>query len=197
MLSARLYRAVGIVLLPPAVLGACQVSQDPRDGGFISGVAGITSGSYQQRIDTREGELRSLADMRTTMQRRLEDVDAERRSAQSEARSLRATLDELARQAEKSRRELAALQNARQVRKERLAELLEQQQSITREVVAIQQRNTAMIQTSTSTPAPAPAPVGAPSIDRSMAEDKAKTQDLAARQRVLDNAIAEFRKPGK
>lgn len=36
------------------LLSACTVSDDPADGGFVSGVAGITSGSYQARVDTLE-----------------------------------------------------------------------------------------------------------------------------------------------
>ncbi len=35
-------------------VGACETSQNPADGGFVSGVAGIGSGAYDQRITDRE-----------------------------------------------------------------------------------------------------------------------------------------------
>ncbi len=43
-------------LIIAAALGltACQTSSNPADGGFINGVSGLASGTYQQRIDNKQ-----------------------------------------------------------------------------------------------------------------------------------------------
>ena len=38
-------------------LSACEVSQDPADGGFLSGIVGVAGGGYQARIDRLEAQL--------------------------------------------------------------------------------------------------------------------------------------------
>ncbi len=38
-------------------LSACEISEDPADGGFLSGVVGIAGGGYQSRIDALEAQL--------------------------------------------------------------------------------------------------------------------------------------------
>lgn len=38
-------------------LSACEVSQDPADGGFLSGVVGVAGGGYQGRVDERQAAL--------------------------------------------------------------------------------------------------------------------------------------------
>lgn len=39
-----------------ALLAGCQTSSDPADGGFFNGVAGVSSGTYQGRVDALEGQ---------------------------------------------------------------------------------------------------------------------------------------------
>lgn len=39
-----------------ALIG-CEVSEDPADGGFLSGVVGVAGGGYQSRIDALEATL--------------------------------------------------------------------------------------------------------------------------------------------
>lgn len=76
-------------------LGACN-STDPRAGGFYGGLAGITSGSYQQRVDTRRAslgaarrDLRTAESSRSGASARYETAAAAARSAQSSAQRLR------------------------------------------------------------------------------------------------------------
>lgn len=38
-------------------LAACEVSQDPADGGFLSGIVGVAGGGYQGRVDEQETAL--------------------------------------------------------------------------------------------------------------------------------------------
>ena len=48
------------------VAGCMALSDDPAQGGFLGGVAGLAGGSYQQRLDRLEAELsevrRQIAD---------------------------------------------------------------------------------------------------------------------------------------
>lgn len=48
-----------ITLAIPAclVLAACVDSSDPSEGGFANGIAGITSGTYDARVEEREAEV--------------------------------------------------------------------------------------------------------------------------------------------
>lgn len=48
-----------IFLLGTALItfSGCEISEDPADGGFISGVVGVAGGGYQGRIDTLEAKL--------------------------------------------------------------------------------------------------------------------------------------------
>jgi chromosome segregation ATPase len=38
-------------------LAACTISEDPADGGFLSGIVGLAGGGYQNRIDALEAQL--------------------------------------------------------------------------------------------------------------------------------------------
>lgn len=46
------------------LLAACTISDDPADGGFASGVAGLSSGTYQDRVDQKQ----ATADAETARQ---------------------------------------------------------------------------------------------------------------------------------
>ncbi len=43
--------------LPCVLLAACQTTTDPAEGGFFSGVSGIATGAYDDRITAAEGEV--------------------------------------------------------------------------------------------------------------------------------------------
>ncbi len=49
-----------ITLIPVVLLSACAVTDDPSQGGLISGVYGVTSGAYDQRLETRQHNLDAL-----------------------------------------------------------------------------------------------------------------------------------------
>ncbi|MEM1005704.1 MAG: hypothetical protein AAGK26_09985, partial [Pseudomonadota bacterium] len=49
--------ALRLTALPCLLLTACQTTTDPAEGGFFSGVSGIATGAYDQRIETAEGEV--------------------------------------------------------------------------------------------------------------------------------------------
>ncbi len=61
------------------VLSACEISQDPADGGFLSGIVGVAGGGYQARIDALEAQLaadQAQANALATKQLRLQAASA-------------------------------------------------------------------------------------------------------------------------
>lgn len=78
-------------------LSACEISQDPADGGFLSGIVGVAGGGYQSRIDALEAQL--AAD-----QARANSLAAEQLRLQASAASISAQLGNL-------RAQYAALQD--------------------------------------------------------------------------------------
>jgi chromosome segregation ATPase len=47
-------------LLPLTLLGACATTSDPSQGGFLSGVSGLSSGEYKRRVADRTAELERM-----------------------------------------------------------------------------------------------------------------------------------------
>ncbi len=72
------------------VLTACEVSDNPADGGFLSGVVGVAGGGYQRRIDTLEAQLaadQARVNSLASEQLRLQATSA---SSSAQIRNLRA-----------------------------------------------------------------------------------------------------------
>lgn len=70
------------------LLGGCATTDDPREGGFFSGVAGINSGTYDRRIQDREQHLQAERDENYRLQ------DQSRRLEQEKADKQRVVLNE-------------------------------------------------------------------------------------------------------
>lgn len=51
---------VPVFLAGVVLLSGCVTSTDPSQGGFINGVSGLSSGTYDQRIQTKQNELSSI-----------------------------------------------------------------------------------------------------------------------------------------
>ena len=66
-------------------LPACVTSDDPAEGGFFNGVAGIAGGGYDQRVATREAELAAV-------EAEGEALNAELASLQRELSSLKSRI---------------------------------------------------------------------------------------------------------
>jgi len=63
-------------------LAACQTTTDPAEGGFFSGVSGIATGAYDDRIAAAEGDV-------ATAQARNEALAAQIRASASELAQLK------------------------------------------------------------------------------------------------------------
>jgi chromosome segregation ATPase len=85
-------------------LGGCATSDDPREGGFVSGVVGLASGGYEKRVDDRErrygaergeqrrlmAEAEALERERMKVKRELQQADRRLAAVESKMRRARA-----------------------------------------------------------------------------------------------------------
>ncbi|WP_171174639.1 hypothetical protein [Ruegeria sp. HKCCD8929] len=71
-----------LIALPCLLLAACETTTDPAEGGFFSGVSGITSGAYDERIETAEADVAAA-------EARNEALAAQIRSSESELAQLK------------------------------------------------------------------------------------------------------------
>ena len=72
-----------------ALLSACETSQDPADGGFFSGVEGISGGGYQDRVDERETAVAAAEAQNVALSREQAKVTAEIDQLRSELAKLK------------------------------------------------------------------------------------------------------------
>jgi hypothetical protein len=73
-------RAVAVLIV---LLAGCDVSEDPSQGGLVSGVAGLAGGGYEARIDEREGAVATSRARQAELAAELAGLDAEHRALQS------------------------------------------------------------------------------------------------------------------
>ena len=105
-----------------ASVAACNTT-DPNKGGFLGGVGGLTSGSYQRGVDEREKKLQDSQDQNLSLERRSERKDAELKSVQSNLNSTEAQLAALNSDANALERKLAKASSRRDVEQAELARL--------------------------------------------------------------------------
>ncbi|MDO8607615.1 MAG: hypothetical protein Q7R40_13845 [Phaeospirillum sp.] len=95
-------------IIAPLVLTACAVSDDPRAGGIIGGISGISSGAYDRRVQDRQDAATSLQAENDALEHRVKEVQARREAASKERES--------------TARQLAALQGDLTSLKKKLAD---------------------------------------------------------------------------
>lgn len=69
------------------ILGGCATTDNPREGGFIGGVQGLSSGSYERRVRERKDNLARLKAIQ-------EDLDQESATLTAEKQKRQKILDE-------------------------------------------------------------------------------------------------------
>ncbi|CAO3357823.1 hypothetical protein [Azospirillum palustre] len=93
--------AAGLAAL--ALLAGCAQNDDPRKGGFVSGLYnGVLTDGYQRRLDSEQMALNTEAGKQSALQQRIGDLQRQRRdlslalgSAQRQATSLEGRLQSL------------------------------------------------------------------------------------------------------
>lgn len=117
-------QAIIVIVLSTILFGGCAGKDyDPGQGGFFGGLAGLSSGSYENRVQEREArlaELRTTRDHLNDENARLDDRKSQARvrlaEDQTRVKTMQAEIAEL----EKKTKALAAKQGADQ---KRVAEL--------------------------------------------------------------------------
>jgi hypothetical protein len=97
------------VLIALAAATGCAISDDPREGGFISGAVNLSTGRYEQRVQEREQQYqREISDQERLMQQ-AQELQQERarvkRDLDNATRELAMLEASLRRQQEQLRRE--------------------------------------------------------------------------------------------
>lgn len=80
-MSLRL-RALLAVALLPAMLGGCATTDDPREGGMIGGIGGLSSGRYEERVQSRQSSLESLRAARAEIQTEQSSLESQKTTSQ-------------------------------------------------------------------------------------------------------------------
>jgi hypothetical protein len=75
------------VLLASQLFTSCATSDDPREGGFVSGIVGLTTGTYQARIDEKEAVYGSELSDQRRLKAEAERIRRERAAVQANLRS--------------------------------------------------------------------------------------------------------------
>lgn len=113
-----------MVLLGAALgLGACQTTEDPARAGFFSGIANLSSGTYERRSAELEQRARESEAQARYLEQRAAALEAESRQLDSEEQALRARTARLNTELATMRRRLAEAQRQRNVDQARLAQL--------------------------------------------------------------------------
>lgn len=86
------------------MLTSCAVSTDPRQGGFIGGLSGISSGAYENRVQQRNADLASKKNLNSNLQQESQGLKNE---VQSQKQILASDQQQLA----KMERNLASLES--------------------------------------------------------------------------------------
>lgn len=76
-------------------LSACEVSQDPADGGFLSGIVGVAGGGYQGRVNDQEAALANEQAQADALAAQQAQVAATNASISAEINQLRSQLTAL------------------------------------------------------------------------------------------------------
>ena len=66
----------------PLLLVACATSNDPREGGFFGGVGGLSSGRYEERVQSRQSSLDSVRTARADLQAEQSSLESQKTASQ-------------------------------------------------------------------------------------------------------------------
>jgi chromosome segregation ATPase len=85
------------------ILAGCATSADPAKGGFISGAAGLLSGSYDQRVAGQSNELARMRAQQAAAEAEARGADAALQQRQQSVASMRASVAKLDRSLQAAR----------------------------------------------------------------------------------------------
>lgn len=85
-------KAIALATTAALALSACTISQDPADGGFLSGIVGVAGGGYQNRIEALEAQLAADQAEANTLAAEQLRLQASAANSAAQLRNMRAQL---------------------------------------------------------------------------------------------------------
>lgn len=113
---------LGTLILPWCLFG-CATTEDPHQGGFVSGVVGLTSGSYEKRISDRESRYQTELDDQQRLMAEAEALRRERARVESDLNQANRRLASLDRKVRQTRAQIAREQSASSAAQQKLQRL--------------------------------------------------------------------------
>ncbi|MDR9440830.1 MAG: hypothetical protein RI841_15225 [Halomonas sp.] len=124
----------GSTLLPGALVmllvSGCASSGDPREGGLVGGMQGLSSGGYDQRIREREERLAALRETQGELAEERESLDRSRADAEQQLAMETRRLADLQGDVSQLRAELNRLEAEQGVQDSRVAGLRERLETL-------------------------------------------------------------------
>jgi len=91
---SRVLRRAVTVALAAALAGGC-ASDNPREGGFLGGVAGLATGKYEDRVRSREESLDSLKAARAEIEAEQAGLESQKAASERQIKDERQKLARL------------------------------------------------------------------------------------------------------
>ncbi|WP_038012630.1 hypothetical protein [Terasakiella pusilla] len=107
-------------------LAACQTSSDPAKGNLFDGIAGLTSGSYDRRIEERETSLQDEQDKSIALRRENERLSAQKTATSARLNKLEQDYVVLQNDLKVMAQKIAAAEGDNQLLEDRLKQLQQQ-----------------------------------------------------------------------
>lgn len=96
-----------VALFGVLVFTACAGSEDPRQGGFMSGVSNLASGTYERRVREREQNLQEIQQQNAALQERLSRLRGDEQSLSADRTRLERRVASIDQKISAARRKIA------------------------------------------------------------------------------------------
>ena len=121
--AAALAATLAAALAATLALAACEVTDDPRRGGLVSGIWGLSTGAYDERLEERETRLEAERRSNEDLERDLEDLQREEARLAAQKDVFNATMVRLARKLHDLEAELRAFERSESADRAKVMEL--------------------------------------------------------------------------
>lgn len=120
-------------------VSGCTTSEDPAQGGFLSGVKNLSDGTYQNRVDQRQKALEDEQDKNTQQSRTAERLAAQSADVKAQREAAEAKYTDFQRSLTTTRNKLATAEKANSKKKTEAASLNRQIDSLEKKIKLLQQ----------------------------------------------------------
>ncbi|MCW8906137.1 MAG: hypothetical protein OQL28_02725 [Sedimenticola sp.] len=105
------------------LVAGCVTTDDPREGGFLGGVHGLTSGAYERRTQEREANLEKMREMQNELNNESKQLARQKQQRQQVLQEEKGKLAVLSSDVDALEFKLVALNKEEKVSRQRVTEL--------------------------------------------------------------------------